>query len=156
MSSTSEGTAENVRLEAVVRKKNNNNVCIQIRSTYGNILVDSLVENVFFQPQTRGAVAQEPANTKPSRRKSQPTLTPEYQDDTVRWRFIVSDFTFAMRLVPPGISPLPKALIQLRQCVLHSKWAGFYACAASFGISNRPDSGEDVSIILYGMEWGIR
>lgn len=146
-------TAENVRLEAVVRKKNSNTVVYTDTLHYGNILVDSLVENVFFNRKLEALSLQEPGEYEAfyAVGHSQPDARP--QDDTVRWRFIVSDFTFAKELGPTrDIAPAESPSYSYGNVFYIPNGQGFYACAASFGIGNPARiQGEDVSIILY--EW---
>ena len=146
-------TAENVRLEAVIRKKSNNTIIYADTLLYGDIPVDSLVENIFFHRNLEAAARQEIGEYEAfyAVGHNQPDARP--QDDTIRWRFQVSDFTFAKEFGPTrDIAPSESRSYSYGNIFYVPKGQGFYACAMSFGIANADQlQGDEVTILLY--EW---
>ncbi|MCO6480488.1 MAG: T9SS type A sorting domain-containing protein [Phaeodactylibacter sp.] len=145
--------AEDVRLEAVVRKKGSNVPVYTDTLFYGNIPVDSLVENVFFGRRLTAQALNETGAYEAfyAVRHNQPDARPE--DDTLRWRFLVSDFTFAKELgATRDIAPAESISYSYGNVFYVPNGQGFYACAASVGVGNPGNlQGEDITIILY--EW---
>ncbi len=145
--------AEEVKLEAVVRKKGSDTPVYADTLFYGNIPVDSLVENVFFARRLRAESLTETGEYEGfyTVNHNRPDARPE--DDTVRWRFLVSDFTFAKELgATRDIAPAESISYSYGNVFYVPNGQGFYACAASVGVGNPGNlQGEDITIILY--EW---
>ncbi|MCB0588024.1 MAG: T9SS type A sorting domain-containing protein [Phaeodactylibacter sp.] len=146
-------TAEGVRLEAVVRRLSDNNIVFADTLFFGDIPVDSLVENVFFNRELNAEALMEPGEYEAFYAVShnQPDARPE--DDTLYWRFWVSDFTFAKEFGPTrDIAPSESKSYSYGNIFYVPKGQGFYACAASFGIANPGQlQGEDITLLLF--EW---
>ena len=146
-------TAREVRLEAVVRKKGSNAIVYADTLFYGDIPVDSLVENVLFNRRLEAVSLQETGEYEAfyAVGHNQPDDRP--QDDTLRWRFRVSDFTFAKEFGPTrDIAPAGSKSYSYGNIFYVPKGEGFFACAASFGIANSAqlaNLGEDVTLLFY-------
>jgi len=148
-------TCEEVRLEAVIRKKDTGNRVYADTLLYGDIPVDSLVENIFFNRKLEPEALMETGEYEAfyAVGHNQPDGRP--QDDTVRWRFLVSDNTFAKEFGPTrDIAPSENRSYTYGNVFYVPKGEGFYACRMSFGVANAAqlaNLGEVVTIFLY--EW---
>lgn len=146
-------TAEDVRLEAVIRKRGSDTPVYMDTLFYGDIPVDSLVENVFFNRKLMAGSLTEPGEYEVFYAVNHNQADARPQDDTVRWRFIVSDFTLAKELGPTrDIAPAENASYSYGNVFYVPKGQGFFACSSSVGVGNTNIiQGEDITIILY--EW---
>lgn len=148
--------ATGVRLEAFIRRTADGEIVHRDTLFYGDIAVDSLVENILFEQlldseslATTGeyegyyAVAH-----------SQPDGRPG--DDTLRWRFLVTDTTFAKELGPThDIAPSDNFSYAFGNCFYVPKGAGWYARHITFGVANASQlkaAGKSVTVLLYKWE----
>ncbi|MCO6489674.1 MAG: T9SS type A sorting domain-containing protein [Phaeodactylibacter sp.] len=145
-------TAEAVRLEAMVRKKGSNAVVYADTLFYGDVPVDSLVENVFFGRKLEAASIAQPGEYEAfyAVGHNRPDDRPE--DDTVRWRFTVSNLTFAKEFGPTrDIAPAESRSYTYGNLFYVPRGQGFYACSVTFGVGNArqlANNNEEVTIFL--------
>ncbi|MCB0554182.1 MAG: hypothetical protein KDD02_11565 [Phaeodactylibacter sp.] len=149
-------TASDVRLEAFIRRKADGAVVHQDTLYYGNISVDSLVENNLFGGLLE---AESLASTGDYEGfyavgHSQPDGRP--QDDTIKWRFLVTDTTFAKELGPTrDIASGDNFNYTFGNCFYVPNGAGWFARYISFGVANANQlhaGGKSVTLLLYKWE----
>ncbi len=146
-------TAQDVQLEAVITHQQSGALVHQDELFYGDIPIDSLVENILFEEllpassllQTGAyhgyyAVGHSLADGRP-------------QDDTLKWRFVLSDTTFAKELGPTrDIAPSATLRYAFGNCFYVPHGQGWYARYISFAVANAlqlANAGAGLDVLLY-------
>ncbi|MCB9276938.1 MAG: hypothetical protein H6564_23095 [Lewinellaceae bacterium] len=146
-------TVQGVRLEAFVQRLADGATVYQDTLFYGSLPVDSLVENVLFgQLLTPGSLtAAGEYRGYYAVGHGQPDARP--QDDTLKWRFIVTDTTFAKDLGPTrDIASGDNLSYTFGNCFYVPNGDGWFARYISFGVANANqlhNGNKSVTVLLY-------
>jgi hypothetical protein len=145
--------AEDVQLEAWALRADEGAIVHQDVLLLGDIAVDSLVENELFATMLPAGSLQAPGDYRGYYVVSHAQPDERPQDDSLRWRFVISDTTFAKELGPTlDIAPGTTLRYAFGNCFYVPHGQGWYARHLSFGVANPlrlANAGASVEVALY-------
>jgi hypothetical protein len=143
-------TATNVELNLTIKKSGSGEVIYDDTNEYGDITADSLAENVFFE-ESLDPSALTVGDYIGNYVVSHDSLDNVPGNNTIGWRFAVSDTTFAKEFGSTrNVAPSGEDSYMLGNCFHTPNGDGWFARYISFGVSNASQlTGRSVSTYIF-------
>lgn len=143
-------TATNVELNLTIKKSGSGEIIYDDTNEYGDITADSLAENVLFDESLDPSVLTV-GDYIGNYRVSHDSLDNVPGNNTIGWRFAVSDTTFAKEFGSTrNVAPSGENSYMLGNCFHTPNGEGWFARYISFGVSNASQlTGRSVSTYIF-------